>query len=92
MRGAGRNPSEFLFGLSSAPNWIGKFRFLLRKRDDSVVRGLPPVPSELTDRAEAVEESEVHASSQANAPSHPRGSEARRLAWCWGHATARLAW
>jgi glycerol-3-phosphate O-acyltransferase len=58
LRGAGRNPSEFLFGLSSAPNWIGKFWFLLRKRDDSVVRGLPPVPLELTDRAEAVEESE----------------------------------
>src|SRR5690606_36060089 len=58
MRGASRHLSEFLFGLSSNPNWIGKFWFLLRKREDSVVRGLPPIPLELTDRAEPTEESE----------------------------------
>jgi glycerol-3-phosphate O-acyltransferase len=58
LRGASRHLSEYLFGLSSNPNWIGKFWFLLRKRDDSVVRGLAPIPLEMTDRAEAIEETE----------------------------------
>lgn len=39
-RGGARTPSEYLLGLSSRPNWVGKFWYLLRKRHDSTVRAL----------------------------------------------------
>ncbi len=40
VRGGSRAPSEYLLGLSSNPNWIGKFWYLLRRRMDSTVRAL----------------------------------------------------
>lgn len=40
LRGGGRNLSEYLFGLSSSPNWVGKFFFLWLRPHGSVVRGL----------------------------------------------------
>jgi len=39
-RGGARQPSEYLLGLSSRPNWVGKCWYLLRKRHDSTVRSL----------------------------------------------------
>lgn len=44
VRGASRKLSEYLFGLSSNPNVIGKIWYLLRARKDSVVRALPDFP------------------------------------------------
>ncbi len=41
LRG-GRNLSEYLFGLSSKPNLIGKIWYLWRRRKDSTVRALKP--------------------------------------------------
>lgn len=42
LRGAGRNLSELLFGLSSSPNIVGKIWYLIRRRKDSMVKGLEP--------------------------------------------------
>ncbi|MBI1860345.1 MAG: 1-acyl-sn-glycerol-3-phosphate acyltransferase [Deltaproteobacteria bacterium] len=42
IRGAGRNLSEYLFGLSSRPNLVGKMWYLIRRRKDSTVKGLSP--------------------------------------------------
>lgn len=39
-RGGARTPSEYLLGLSSRPNWVGKCWYLLRRRHDSTVRAL----------------------------------------------------
>lgn len=41
-RGASRRPSEYLLGMHSAPNLMGKVWYLARKRMDSMVRGLEP--------------------------------------------------
>lgn len=43
IRGERRKLHELLLGLSSNPNWIGKLWYLLRKRQDSTVRGLAPI-------------------------------------------------
>lgn len=42
QRGASRNASEYFFGLSSRPNVIGKIWYLIRRRKDSMVKGLSP--------------------------------------------------
>lgn len=38
-----RRLGNFLVGLYTNPNWLGKFWFLLRKRDDSTVQSFPPM-------------------------------------------------
>ncbi len=43
MRGSVRSLPEYLFGLSSNPNVIGKIWYLLRKRKDSTVKALTPI-------------------------------------------------
>lgn len=42
VRGEARRLSEYLFGLSSSPNVVGKVWYLFRRRKDSTVRALPP--------------------------------------------------
>jgi glycerol-3-phosphate O-acyltransferase len=60
VRGAARKPSEYLFGLSSNPNFIGKIYYLLRQRKDSVVRALPNLPMATQDEmGDGLEESET---------------------------------
>jgi glycerol-3-phosphate O-acyltransferase len=44
MRGAARQPSEYLFGMSSKPNTLGKLWFLARRRTDSSVSALGFLP------------------------------------------------
>jgi glycerol-3-phosphate O-acyltransferase len=44
VRGASRTLSEYLLGMTSNPNLIGKLWFLLRARKDSLVRALPDFP------------------------------------------------
>ncbi len=41
-RGAARRPSEYLLGMHSSPNFLGKVWYLARRRMDSIVRGLEP--------------------------------------------------
>lgn len=48
LRGERRKFHELLLGLSSNPNWVGKFWYLIRKRHDSVVKSLGTFP--LVDR------------------------------------------
>ncbi len=43
-RGERRRFDELLLGISSNPNWIGKFWYLLRKRQDSNVKSLGFLP------------------------------------------------
>jgi glycerol-3-phosphate O-acyltransferase len=60
VRGAARKPSEYLFGLSSNPNFIGKVWYLLRARKDSVVRALPDFTMlTVVETGDALEESEA---------------------------------
>lgn len=40
VRGGSRKPSEYLLGLGSDPNLLGKFWYLIRKRKDSLVKSL----------------------------------------------------
>lgn len=44
VRGASRKPSEYLLGLGSDPNLLGKFWYLGRQRKDSVVKALDDFP------------------------------------------------
>ncbi len=59
VRGATRKPSEYLFGLGSNPNLIGKIWYLARARKDSVVRALADFPAltvgEMSDAPEETE-------------------------------------
>lgn len=50
VRGS-RQWSEYLLGLSSRPNTIGKMWYLLRRRTDSTVKALAPLPLAKGDRA-----------------------------------------
>ncbi len=43
-RGSSRQLGEYFFGLSSKPNFFGKLWYLFRKRGDSTVRALNPIP------------------------------------------------
>lgn len=43
-RGAARRPIEYLLGVSSNPNLLGKLWYLIRPRKESTVRGLAPFP------------------------------------------------
>lgn len=54
LRGT-RDLSEYLFGLSSRPNLIGKIWYLVRRRRDSVVRALAPFPLFDKDMSEGLE-------------------------------------
>jgi glycerol-3-phosphate O-acyltransferase len=61
-RGASRNPSEYLFGLSSNPNLIGKLWYLARRRIDSTVRGLgffTMTGKDIGEKMEAFEETDA---------------------------------
>jgi glycerol-3-phosphate O-acyltransferase len=61
MRGAGRRPSEYLFGMSSKPNSLGKLWFLLRRRTDSTVTALgflPLASKETLEKLEGFDENE----------------------------------
>lgn len=44
VRGEQRKLSEYLLGLSSSPNLLGKMWYLIRKRSDSTVLSLPAIP------------------------------------------------
>lgn len=44
VRGAARTPSEYLFGLSSNPNLMGKMWYLIRQHRDSSVKALDDFP------------------------------------------------
>ncbi|MCB0403519.1 MAG: 1-acyl-sn-glycerol-3-phosphate acyltransferase [Bdellovibrionales bacterium] len=61
VRGAKRRPFEYLLGLSSRPNLLGKTYYLLRQRRDSTVRALDPLDmhSSATDTTEMLEASEA---------------------------------
>ncbi|MCB0417906.1 MAG: 1-acyl-sn-glycerol-3-phosphate acyltransferase [Bdellovibrionales bacterium] len=61
VRGAKRRPFEYLLGLSSRPNILGKMYYLLRQRRDSTVRALDPLDmhSPATDTMEMLEASEA---------------------------------
>jgi len=43
LRGTSRQLSEYLLGLSSRPNFLGKIWYLARKRTDSTVKALTPI-------------------------------------------------
>ena len=61
-RGGSRQLSEYLFGLSSHPNLIGKIWYLLRRRQDSSVSGLgflPLAPKESLEKLEGFDENEA---------------------------------
>ncbi len=60
-RGLVRSPSEYLLGLSSNPNLIGKIWYLFRKRRDSIVKALESFPlssQQTSDTGDDIEESE----------------------------------
>lgn len=50
-----KNLSEYLFGLSSRPNFIGKMWYLLRRRHDSVVKGLAPFSMKKREKTDGVD-------------------------------------
>ncbi len=54
-RGAARAPSEYLLGLSSKPNWVGKLWYLFRRRTDSRVTALETIPLVSKERLEKLE-------------------------------------
>ncbi|MBY0370476.1 1-acyl-sn-glycerol-3-phosphate acyltransferase [bacterium] len=55
MRGGSRQLSEYLLGLSSRPNTFGKIWYLMRRRTDSHVKALSPLPFATRERLERVE-------------------------------------
>lgn len=62
VRGGSRAPSEYLFGLSSKPNTLGKIWFLLRRRTDSKVTALgflPLASKESLEKLEGFDENEA---------------------------------
>ncbi|MEZ4750821.1 MAG: 1-acyl-sn-glycerol-3-phosphate acyltransferase [Bdellovibrionota bacterium] len=61
VRGAKRRPFEYLLGLSSRPNILGKMYYLLRQRRDSTVRAIDSfdMHSSATDTTEMLETSEA---------------------------------
>ncbi len=61
-RGGGRHLSEYLLGLSSKPNTLGKLWYLLRRRNDSSVRALgflPLIAKEHLEKLEGYDENEA---------------------------------
>ncbi len=54
-RGGVRSPSEFLFGLGSRPNTLGKIWFLIRRRTDSKVSALGFLPLSAKEPLEKIE-------------------------------------
>lgn len=54
VRSEKRSLSEYLLGLASSPNLIGKLWYLFRKRKDSVVRSLAPLSFDRMESAEAL--------------------------------------
>ncbi len=54
-RGAARRPIEYLLGMHSDPNLLGKFWYLARPRTDSIVRGLEPFVLGMKDAAEGAD-------------------------------------
>jgi glycerol-3-phosphate O-acyltransferase len=62
MRGGARQFGEYLWGLSSRPNTLGKIWYLLRRRQDSSVRALgflPLTPKEPLEKLEGYDENEA---------------------------------
>ncbi|MFM8268556.1 MAG: 1-acyl-sn-glycerol-3-phosphate acyltransferase, partial [Pseudomonadota bacterium] len=61
LRGQTRQLSEYVLGLSSRPNFIGKLWYLARKRTDSTVKSLSPVlfstpePADISDDIDGVD-------------------------------------
>jgi hypothetical protein len=55
MRGGARLWSEYLLGLSSKPNTLGKIWYLLRRRNDSSVRALGFLPLASKEKLEKLE-------------------------------------
>lgn len=56
LRGQSRQLSEYVLGLSSRPNFIGKIWYLFRKRTDSTVKALSPIFFASTEPSEAVDD------------------------------------